>query len=97
MTQIPTTVPEAMLVPRYHSAKDIIFRPCFLLACGLPPTTQPPQSLLDQCHTTIYSCRPYVRSAAERLREPSARDVFASTVIATMAAHNSWLKASVPD
>lgn len=72
LMQLPTAVPEAMLVLRYHSAKDIIFRPFLLLACSLPPTVQPPQTLLDYCHTTIYSCRQYLQSAAVRLREPSA-------------------------
>ncbi|KAL2818723.1 hypothetical protein BDW59DRAFT_175071 [Aspergillus cavernicola] len=103
LAQAPTEVQEALMVLRYHSAKDIIFRPFLLFACSLPATLRPPQSLIERCQTAIYSCRQYILVAAIRLREPSAsteiviHSVFASTVIVTIAALNLWLKQYVPD
>ncbi|KAJ6014227.1 hypothetical protein N7540_008818 [Penicillium herquei] len=66
------SIQETMLVLRYYSAKDIIFRPFLLFACSLPPTIQPPQPLLEISQTAAYSCQQYIRVAAMRLSEPSA-------------------------
>ncbi|CAG8417436.1 unnamed protein product [Penicillium salamii] len=103
MDQVPTEVQKAAMVLRYHSAKDIIFRPFLLFACSLPVTFQLPQSLLEICRTVIYSCRQYIFAAGMRLREPSAsteiiiHSLFASTIILTIAALNPWLKEYVLD
>lgn len=72
LTQPPPDTRAALMVLRYHSAKDIIFRPFLLFACSLPPTLRPPPSLLEICQTVIYSCRQYIHSAEIRLRVPSA-------------------------
>lgn len=66
------SIQDTMIVLRYHSAKDIIFRPFFIFACSLPSTIRPPQSLLEICQTTVYCCRQYIHVAARRLSEPSA-------------------------
>ncbi|KAJ5151413.1 uncharacterized protein N7482_010665 [Penicillium canariense] len=103
LTQIPISVGDAVIVLRHHSAKDIIFRPFLLFACSLPSTVRPPESLIEICQTTIYSCRQYVRAAAMRLAEPSAsteivvHSVFASTIIITISALNPWLTEYAPD
>lgn len=70
--QVPTEVQKAVMVLRYHSAKDIIFRPFLLFACSLPVAFQLPQTLLEICQTAIYSCRQYILVAGMRLRESSA-------------------------
>jgi hypothetical protein len=72
VAQVPTEIQKAVMVLRYHSAKDIIFRPFLLFACSLPVTFQLPQSLIEICQTAIYSCRQYILVAGMRLREPSA-------------------------
>ncbi|CAG8223910.1 unnamed protein product [Penicillium salamii] len=103
LDQVPTEVQKAAMVLRYHSAKDIIFRPFLLFACSLPVTFQLPQSLLEICRTVTYSCRQYIFAAGMRLREPSTsteiiiHSLFASTIILTIAALNPWLKEYVLD
>ncbi|KAG2002870.1 hypothetical protein GB937_009406 [Aspergillus fischeri] len=103
LAQVPTEVQDAVMVLRYHSAKDIIFRPFVLFACSLPATLRPPPFLMDICQTAIYSCRQYILAAAMRLHQPSAsteiviHSIFASTVIVTIAALNPWLSQYVSD
>lgn len=72
LNQAPTVVQDAVMILRYHSAKDIIFRPFLLFTCSLPVAFKPPQPLIEICRTAIYSCRQYILIAAMRLREPSA-------------------------
>lgn len=72
LTRPPVDIHAVLMVLRYHSAKDIIFRPFLLFACSLPVTLKPPQSLIEICQTVIHSCRQYVYAADIRLRAPSA-------------------------
>ncbi|PYH95797.1 hypothetical protein BO71DRAFT_440075 [Aspergillus ellipticus CBS 707.79] len=103
LTRLPVTMRNSIIVLRYHSAQDIIFRPFLLFACSLPPALPLPPRLVEICLQVIHSCREYVLSADIRLREPSAsteiviHSVFSSTLIITIASLNSQLSEFVPD
>lgn len=57
------SIRDAIILLRFHSARDIIFRPFLLFACKVPASISLPPQLLDICLVVIDSCRQYIQVA----------------------------------
>jgi len=65
-------VQELNILLRYHSAKDIIFRPFVMYVCSMSRDSQVPGLLLESCGVCIDHCRAYIDVAPRRLGMPSS-------------------------
>ncbi|KAJ5732273.1 hypothetical protein N7493_003754 [Penicillium malachiteum] len=64
LTPSGISIQETILVLRYYSAKDIIFRPFLLSSCSFPSTIQPPHHLLEISQTAAISASTVIATIA---------------------------------
>lgn len=62
---------ELHLLHRYHSAKDIIFRPFVFLVYSAPEHAELPDLVLERAGTCLHHCRSYLAVAERILPLPS--------------------------
>lgn len=93
---------ELHLLHRYHTAKDIIFRPFVFYAHGF--SVQPiPDLILEKAGTCLYHCRAYLSVADALLPLPSTsreiimHSVFSATVVLTLGSLTPQLAHLVSD
>lgn len=88
---------------RYHSAKDIIFRPFVMHVCKLPHTADVPVSIRECCRKCLEGCRAYLDVSERRLRTPCSsgeviiHSTFASAVVLIVASLCPFLAEYVGD
>jgi hypothetical protein len=88
---------------RYHSAKDIIFRPFIMYVCNLPLGSEVPDRIHENCRKCLSSCRSYLDTSEKRLRTPCSsgeiiiHSTFAVAVVLTMASLCPLLMDQVTD
>ncbi|KAE8442522.1 hypothetical protein EG329_003237 [Mollisiaceae sp. DMI_Dod_QoI] len=88
---------------RYHSAKEIIFRPFVMYVCNLPLGGDVPSRIYDNCQRCLDSCRAYLDASDRRLRTPCSfaeiiiHSTFASAVVLTVASFSPLLTDYVSD
>ena len=88
---------------RYHSAKDIIFRPFVIYVCNLPTGSQVPSRIYENCQKCLSSCRLYLELSEKRLTTPCSfgeiivHSTFAAAVVLTVASLSPLLMYSAPD
>ncbi|OQV08594.1 Fungal specific transcription factor domain-containing protein isoform 2 [Cladophialophora immunda] len=91
------------ILHRYHTAKDIIFRPFVMYTCNLPANGTISTSILERCSICVQHCCAYLSISEMLLEQTSSikeiisHSAFAATVVLTLSSLNQNLSALVSD
>ncbi|EXJ72623.1 uncharacterized protein A1O5_03769 [Cladophialophora psammophila CBS 110553] len=91
------------ILHRYHTAKDIIFRPFVMYTCNLPTKGTISTAILERCSTCVQHCCAYLSVSEMLLAQTSSvkeiicHSVFAATVVLTLSSLNQNLSSLVSD